>query len=74
MIRAVKSDLYRLPKLIRQTKMLDFAPAHAVSYNELVEVGVDHFREVGMWIISGEEKGNDIALRMCGASKRSAQQ
>ena len=54
MIRSVKSDLCRLPKLIRQTKMLDFAPAHAVSYNELVEVGADQFRDKGnndAWIM-----------------------
>ncbi|GAX78477.1 hypothetical protein CEUSTIGMA_g5916.t1 [Chlamydomonas eustigma] len=38
MIRAIKSDLVILPKLIHRTTLLDFAPGHASSYNELVEV------------------------------------
>ncbi|GLC42941.1 hypothetical protein PLESTB_001816700 [Pleodorina starrii] len=38
MIRASKSDLALLPRLVRKVTLLDFEPQHAKSYNALVEV------------------------------------
>ncbi|PNW83306.1 hypothetical protein CHLRE_05g230803v5 [Chlamydomonas reinhardtii] len=53
MIRASKSELLLLPRLVRRVALLDWEPAHAASYNELVEESSPDARQGA----SGQERG-----------------